>query len=69
MAKTQEETVSALRDLEPLRLERGISGAVFSGVCAAEGWRPGKRVTESDFDAAVRRFTGSAMGTRGKRGC
>lgn len=45
-----------LYSLDELRKERKLSTGVFCGVCAQEGWRPGKSVTESEFDTAVNRF-------------
>lgn len=42
--------------LDELRKARKLSTGVFCGVCAQESWRPGKSVTESEFDTAVNRF-------------
>ena len=44
-----------------LRMKLGISRAVFAGVCAAEGWKSGKSVTEAEFLAAVEKFTSAPM--------
>lgn len=35
--------------------------AVFAGVCAAQGWRAGKQLTEPEYTAAVAAFTGAPM--------
>lgn len=43
--------------IEQLRSEKKINRAVFAGVCAAEGWKPGKTVTEEEFLEAVEKFT------------
>ena len=43
--------------IEQLRSEKNVKRAIFAGVCAAEGWKPGKTVTEAEFLAAVERFT------------
>ncbi len=55
--------------MEPLPIEKhcaglGISKPVFAGVCAANGWKPGKVMTESEFCRAVREFTGAPMGSK-----
>lgn len=48
--------------IEQLRSEKKISRAVFAGVCAAQGWKPGKTVTEAEFLGAVQKFTSAPMG-------
>ena len=47
--------------IEELCSEKNVKRAVFAGVCAAEGWKPGKTVTEAEFLAAVERFTSAPM--------
>ena len=47
--------------IEQLRSEKKINRAVFAGVCAAQGWKPGKTVTEAEFLAAVEKFTSAPM--------
>lgn len=47
--------------IEQLRSEKKINRAVFAGVCAAQGWKPGKTVTEAEFLEAVRQFTSAPM--------
>ena len=47
--------------IEELRNEKNVKRAVFAGVCAAEGWKPGKTVTEAEFLAAVEKFTSAPM--------
>ncbi len=47
--------------IEQLRSEKKISRAIFAGVCATEGWKPGKTVTEAAFLAAVEKFTSAPM--------
>ncbi len=47
--------------IEQLRNERKISRAVFAGVCAAQGWKPGKTVTEAEVLEAVQKFTSAPM--------
>ena len=47
--------------IEQLRSEKKINRAVFAGVCAAQGWKTGKTVTEAEFLAAVEKFTSAPM--------
>lgn len=54
--------------VEQLRSEKKISRAVFAGVCAAQGWKPGKTVTEDDFLEAVKEFTSAPMSGAVKKG-
>lgn len=53
--------------IERLREECGVSRPVFAGVCAANGWRPGRVMTEAEFHAAVEAFTGAPMGAHSHR--
>ena len=48
--------------IEQFRSEKNIKRAVFAGVCAAQGWKPGKSVTEAEFLGAVKKFTSAPMG-------
>ncbi len=47
--------------IEQLRSEKKVNRAIFAGVCAAQGWKAGKTVTEAEFLAAVKQFTGAPM--------
>lgn len=47
--------------VEQLRSEKKIPRAVFAGVCAAQGWKPGKTVTEAEFLRAIEKFTSAPM--------
>ncbi len=46
---------------EKLREKNSIRRTVFAGVCAANGWKPGKQLTEAEFLAAVAKVTGAPM--------
>ena len=48
--------------IEKLRSEKNVKRAVFAGVCAANGWRPGRAMTEETFLQAVAAFVGAPMG-------
>ena len=53
--------------IEQLRSEKNVNRAVFAGVCAAEGWKPGKTVTEEEFLGAVEKFTSAPMSGAAKK--
>lgn len=61
-AEQQPETPVQRIEVGQLRMKHNISRAVFAGVCAAQGWRAGKSVTETEFLGAVDQFTGAPMG-------
>lgn len=58
----QSEQPPELLPVEQHRARLGIGKPVFAGVCAANGWKPGKVMTEAEFCGAVRAFTGAPMG-------
>jgi len=45
-------------------LGKNIDPALFAGVCAQEGWRPGKKVSREQFEKAVSGFQKAPMGGR-----
>ena len=53
--------------IEQLRSEKNVKRAIFAGVCAAEGWKPGKTVTETEFLAAVEKFALAPMSGAAKK--
>jgi hypothetical protein len=56
----------ALMTIEDLQARHRISRPVFAGVCAANGWNPGRAMTEEDFLQAVGNFTRAPMNERRK---
>lgn len=68
MATKKEQGTPELLTLEALQVRHRTPPAVFAGVCAAQGWRAGKQLTDQDYTAAVAAFTGASMDgrTRGK---
>lgn len=50
-----------LHTIEELQEKEQIKRAVFAGACAANGWKPGKQLTEAEFLAAIDKFTGAPM--------
>lgn len=53
--------------IENLRSEKKINRAIFAGVCAAQGWKHGKTVTEDEFLEAVEKFTSAPMSGAAKK--
>ena len=65
--KTQKPEGAAAPELGPintLREQHKVGRATYAGVCAANGWRPGKAMTEDEFLAAVAKFNNSPMNGR-----
>lgn len=52
--------------IEELQNKKKTPSSTFSGVCAACGWRPGKMITEEEFDTAVEKFSNSPIGKKVK---
>lgn len=50
-----------LLPVDELRERHGITRPVFAGVCAANGWKPGRAMTGEAFLRAVADFTGAPM--------
>lgn len=61
-----EEKAPELINVAVLREQHKISRAVFAGVCAANGWIPGKAVSEDVFLRAVQQFQAAPMGGAGE---
>lgn len=57
----EQATGKELFEIGELRKKKKVGRAVFAGVCAAKGWKPGKAVTEEEFLAAVEEFEGAPM--------
>lgn len=65
--KTQKPEGAAAPELVPidkLREQHKVGRATYAGVCASNGWRPGKAMTEDEFLAAVAKFNNSPMNGR-----
>ena len=64
----QDKKAPALYDVGDLRSKHKVGRAVFAGVCSAQGWKPGKAVTEEEFLEAVKKFENAPMrGGSGKK--
>ena len=57
----QNKKAPALYDVGELRGKHKVGRAVFAGVCSAQGWKPGRAVTEEEFLAAVKNFENAPM--------
>ena len=73
MAKTQEPAAQGpaenttrpeLFRIEELRAKKRTSAPIYSGVCTAQNWGPGKVISEADYDAAVKAFSLAPMGKK-----
>lgn len=53
-------------DIEEMKEKTKTPEPVFCGVCSAEGWKTGKKVTEDEYNAAVAMFLSHPMGRRMK---
>lgn len=60
-AEAEAKKAPALYDVGELRRKHKVGRAVFAGVCSAQGWKPGKAVTEEGFLAAVKEFENAPM--------
>ena len=61
--KANNETAE-LQRIEELRVKLKTPASIYSGVCAAKDWRPGKEVTEAEYREAVAAFSGAPMGKK-----
>ena len=50
-----------LLSIEKHREQLKIKIPVFIGVCAVNGWKPGRAMTEAEFRRATEAFTGAPM--------
>lgn len=69
-AEQPEQTINStpeLATIDTLRKKHKTGRAVFAGVCAANGWRPGKAITEEEYLAAVAGFTGGPASPRPRK--
>jgi len=62
--KTPEEEVleTSTATIEALAQKYRVPNAFISGVCVAQGWRPGKQVTHAEFEKALASFKKSKIG-------
>lgn len=61
-AEQQNNGPEAYIEVGQLRMKHNIPRAVFAGICAAQGWKSGKSVTEAEFLGAVQAFNAAPMG-------
>lgn len=57
----QDKKAPAIYDVGDLRSKHRVGRAMFAGVCSAQGWKPGKVVTEEEFLEAVKKFENAPM--------
>lgn len=55
----------SLKTIEEMAHEAGVDKSVLAGVKVNEGWSTGKRVTEKQFESAVKKFLKQPLGGKG----
>ena len=68
MDKSKERVSAPLQEIGEWKRMKGTSAALYAGACIAQGWKPGKKVTEQDYDSAIAAFGSTAMDARAKAG-
>lgn len=69
MAASKTETTgdkAAPVEISKLKETKKTPESIFRGICAAEGWRPGKSVSATEYDAAVQIFLKRPVGKAGR---
>lgn len=67
LEQAERTSVQQLYPVDELRMRKKISMGVFCGMCAQQGWRPGRSVSEATFDAAADQFMkGGGGGAAGR---
>lgn len=61
-AEQQTPTPDEYVEIGQLCAKHRIGPALYAGVCSAQGWKPGKAVTEAEFLAAIQAFNSAPMG-------
>lgn len=67
MAEQQPGTPAQHIEVGQLRMKHKTPRAIFAGVCAAQGWKSGKFVTEEEYLEAVEKFTSAPMNGAAKK--
>ena len=59
-----------LLEINELKKKYNVGAAVFAGLCAANNWKPGRQIADSDFKGAVDAFLAAPADGKGdKRQC
>lgn len=61
MDKSKAGANASLNEISEWRRIKRTSAALYAGTCTAQEWRPGKMVTEQEYDTAVAAFGSRAM--------
>ncbi len=64
MDKSKERASAPLQEIGGWKRMNGTSAALYAGACTAQGWKPGRRLTEQEYDSAIAAFGGTAMDGR-----
>ena len=68
MDKSKERASASLQEIGGWKRMKGTSAALYAGACTAQGWKPGRRVTEQEYDSAIAAFWRHGNGRKGKKG-
>jgi hypothetical protein len=62
-----EQKPDGYKKIEDQKIQYGTSNAVFEGIKAAQGWKPGKMVTAEEYEKAADAFAAAPMDGREER--
>jgi hypothetical protein len=64
--RVDKEKLEGYEKIEDLQAKEGTPAAVYAGVMAAQGWKPGRMVTAEEYEAAVEAFAKAPMDGRNR---
>lgn len=64
--ETNKNAAPQFYSIEELQKKKKTHCSTFGGICAALEWKPGKMVTEEEYDAAVEKFSCTPIGRKVK---
>lgn len=64
MDKSKERASAPLQEIGDWKRMKGTSAALYAGACTVQGWKPGRRVTEQEYDSAIAVFGSTAIDGR-----
>lgn len=67
MVKNQQPGAEATEQffrVEELQAKKKTPAAILSGTCTAFGWKPGKMVSEKEYDDAIGKFSKGLIGKK-----
>ncbi|MEF2965667.1 hypothetical protein V3851_07480 [Paenibacillus sp. M1] len=66
MAASKEASISQgpapeILEIGELKRSLNVPDSIYQGILAAENWKPGRQVSQAEFEAAIKRFCGSPV--------